>query len=86
MFALGALADHRGDRQAWLIETLGLSATDPACYRWQKVTPDDPDYMPPHQRLLHSVGDRLRWESALAEARRRTQDPSGISSATGEAA
>jgi hypothetical protein len=23
-----ALADHRGDRKAWLIDTLGLSATD----------------------------------------------------------
>jgi hypothetical protein len=55
------LADHRGDRQAWLIETLGLSATGPARYRWEKVTPDDEDYMPPDRRLLHSVGDRLRW-------------------------
>jgi hypothetical protein len=27
------LADHRGDRQAWLTEMIGLSATDPARYR-----------------------------------------------------
>jgi hypothetical protein len=80
------LADHRGDRQAWLIETLGLSATDPARYRWEQVTPSDEDYMPPDRRLWHSVGDRLRWESALAEARRRTQDPPGEVSATGAAA
>jgi hypothetical protein len=80
------LADHRGDRQAWLIETLGLSATDPARYRWQKVTPGDGDYMPPDRRLLHSVGDRLRWESALAEARRRTQEATEDASSAGSAA
>jgi hypothetical protein len=79
------LADHRGDRQAWLIETLGLSATDPTQYRWEKVEPDDEDYMPPARRLLHSVGDRLRWEAALAEARRRTQE-AAEPSATGRAA
>ena len=34
------LADHRGDRKAWLMDTLGLSATaDTASYRWEKVTP-----------------------------------------------
>jgi hypothetical protein len=80
------LADHRGDRQAWLIETLGLSATDPARYRWEKVTPDDEDYMPPDRRLLHSVGDRLRWKSALAEARRRTEAESANASVRGRAA
>jgi hypothetical protein len=80
------LADHRGDRQAWLIETLGISVIDPARYRWEKVQPDDPDYMPSDRRLLHSVGDRLRWESALAEARRRTTDPPGKVSATGRVA
>jgi replication initiator protein RepSA len=80
------LADHRGDRQAWLIETLGLSASDPARYRWQKVTPDDEDYMPPDWRLLHSVGDRLRWEAALAEARRRARDGLPDVPGTGRAA
>jgi hypothetical protein len=26
------MADHRADRQQWLLETLGVSATDPARY------------------------------------------------------
>jgi hypothetical protein len=68
------LADHRGDRQAWLVETLGLPATDPATYRWEPVTPNDTDYMPPGRRLLHAVADRLAWERALTEARRRARD------------
>jgi hypothetical protein len=80
------LADHRGDRQAWLMETLGISATDPGRYRWEKVQPDDQDYMPPHRRLLHSVGDRLRWESVLAEARRRTREVAEEASSAGSAA
>ena len=68
------LADHRGDRQAWLTEMLGLPATDPAHYRWEQVQPDDDDYMPSSRRLLRSVADRLQWENALTEARRRAQE------------
>jgi hypothetical protein len=68
------LADHRGDRRAWLTEMLGLPATDPAAYRWEQVQPDDDDYMPSGRRLLRSVADRLQWESTLAEARRRAQE------------
>jgi hypothetical protein len=68
------LADHRGDRQAWLTEMLGISATDPSVYRWEQVQPEDEDYLPPDRRLLRSVGDRLRWENALGEARRRARD------------
>ena len=68
------LADHRGDRKAWLTEILGLPATDPAVYRWEPVTPNDEDYMPPSRRLLHAVADRLHWEYALTEARRRARD------------
>jgi hypothetical protein len=68
------LADHRGDRQAWLLEMLGLSAThNTGQYRWQRVTPDDHDYLPPTRRLLCVVQDRLRWKHALDEARRRAQ-------------
>ena len=59
------LADHRGDRQAWLTEMLGLPATDPTRYRWEQVQPEDDDYLPASRRLLRSVGDRLRWENAL---------------------
>jgi replication initiator protein RepSA len=81
------LADHRGDRKAWLTEMLGLQATDPAIYRWELVQPGDDDYMPPARRLLHSVADRVKWEHALSEARRRAQDTLADElSATGRAA
>jgi len=66
---------------------LGLPATDPASYRWEQVQPADEDYMPPARRLLHSVADRLRWQNALTEARRRAQDALGDElSAVGRAA
>jgi hypothetical protein len=68
------LADHRGDRKAWLTEMLGLPATDAATYRWEPVQPGDEEYMAPSRRLLHSVADRLAWQNALAEARRRAQE------------
>jgi len=81
------LADHRGDRKAWLTEMLGLPATDPAAYRWEQVQPGDDDYMPPGRRLLHSVADRLHWQNALTEARRRARDAPDVEvSATGRAA
>jgi excisionase family DNA binding protein len=67
------LADHRADRKAWLTETLGLPATDPARYSWQLVEPGDQDHMPTGQRLLHVVADRMRWLQALDQARRRAQ-------------
>jgi hypothetical protein len=79
------LADHRGDRKDWLTQTLGLPATDPARYRWEVVTPDDDDYMPHSRRLLHSVADRLHWQNALNEARRRAQEDGEVP-ATGRAA
>jgi len=69
------LADHRGDRKAWLMEQLGLSAIgDNSRCRWQRVEPSDPDYLPPAQRLLRVVAERLRWKHALDEARRRARD------------
>jgi hypothetical protein len=81
------LADHRADRKTWLMEMLGLSATDPATYRWEQVQLADEDYLPPARRLLHSVADRLRWQNALAEARRRARDALADElSATGRAA
>jgi hypothetical protein len=81
------LADHRGDRKAWLTETLGLPADDPARYTWEAVTPGDPDHMPTAQRLLHVVADRMTWLSALDQARRKaTGQPPDDHSATREAA
>jgi hypothetical protein len=76
------LADHRADRKAWLVETLGLEVLDPARYTWAQVTPADPDYLPPERRLLHVVADRARWKAALDEARRRARDQDGHLSAT----
>src|SRR5262249_46797416 len=68
------LADHRADRKAWLLETLGISApVSTGHYRWQRVTPGDDDYLPPATRLLHVVSERMRWKHALDEARRRAQ-------------
>jgi hypothetical protein len=82
------LADQRAERQAWLIEMLGLPATDPDRYAWEPVNPADRDHMPTAQRLLHVVADRMRWLQALHQARRRAQALPGDSnlSATGEAA
>jgi hypothetical protein len=69
------LADHRADRKEWLLRTLGVSATDPARYTWELVAPSDQDHMDHARRMLHVVADRLRWQTALAEARRRAAMP-----------
>jgi hypothetical protein len=79
------LADHRGDRKAWLLAMLDLPAADPARYTWERVTPRDDDHMPPGRRVLHVLTDRARWEAALAQARYRAQDTSDLP-ATGRAA
>jgi hypothetical protein len=65
------LADHRADRKAWLLTTLGLSATDPARYAWEPVLPGDRDHMSQPRRLLHVVADRVTWKQALNDARRQ---------------
>ena len=74
------LADHRADRKEWLLRTLGVPATDPARYAWELVDPGDPDHMDHARRLLHVVADRLRWQTALAEARRRAESCTATSS------
>ena len=81
------LADHRADRKEWLLATLGVSATDPARYAWELVAPSDEDHMDHARRMLHVVADRFRWQTALAEARRRAaMPPDGDLPATGRAA
>ena len=81
------LADHRADRKEWLLRTLGVSATDPARYVWEPVSPSDPDHLDHARRMLHVVADRLRWQTALAEARRRAaMPPDSDHSAAGKAA
>jgi hypothetical protein len=81
-------ATHRADRKAWLLETLGLPdpATQPGRYRWDHVTPADPDHMPPTRRLLHVLAQRTEQQAALEEARRRTDDATVSLSAVKEAA
>jgi hypothetical protein len=69
------LADHRADRKAWLTEMLDLPATDPDRYTWEPVRPSDPDHMSGAKRVLHVVADRIRWQQALDQARRRAQCP-----------
>jgi len=82
-----SLADHRADRKAWLLQTLGISDTDPRRYTWEPVTPGDPDHMSRARRLLHAVADRIQWQSALDRARREAagNSPPNLS-ATGRAA
>jgi hypothetical protein len=82
------LADHRATRKAWLLAMLDLPdpANDSQRYRWERVSPADPDHMPPAQRLLHVLHDRTQWQAALAEARRRSEQDAANPSATGQAA
>jgi len=81
------LADHRGDRRQWLMDTLGLSATaDTGRYHWQRVTAADADYLPPPRRLVRVVAERMRWKHALDQARRLAQDQADEVAATGRAA
>ena len=82
------LTDHRADRKAWLMAMLDLPATgdDSGAYQWERVTPDEPDHMPLTQRLMHVLADRTAWNTALAEARRRTAPEATILPATGRAA
>jgi len=81
------LADHRGDRKSWLLDMLGLpDPQDTGRYRWEPVTPGDGDFMTYGRRMLYVLADRARWETALAEARRRSDDATGDLSATGRAA
>ena len=61
------LTDHRTDRKAWLLETLGVTEPAPARYQWEAVMPGDPDHMPPAQRLLHVLADRQKWHAALVD-------------------
>jgi len=81
------LADHRADRKAWLLETLGIPETDPARYTWEPVTPGDADHMSRPRRLLHLIAERIQWMAALDKARREaTGNSPPDHSATGRAA
>ena len=72
------LADHRGDRRAQLLATLGMdNEPDPSRYTWHVVTPSDPDHLPYERRLLRVVAERTRLKTALDEARRKAAEPDG---------
>jgi Helix-turn-helix domain len=68
------LADHRADRKAWLVGMLGLPATEPARYRWERVSPGDRDCRNPTRRLLHVLEERAKWRTALEKARRKARE------------
>ena len=56
------VADHRGDRKAWLLGMLGLpDPDDTARYRWEQASPSDQDFMTYGRRMLHVLADRARW-------------------------
>jgi excisionase family DNA binding protein len=67
-----ALADHRADRKAWLIETLGLEPPEPARYTWETGHPVRPR---PHA-TRQAAAARRRRPRPLASRARRGQTPS----------
>jgi hypothetical protein len=79
------LADHRADKKARLLATLGMDQPDPRQYTWHVVTPSDHDYLSPDKRLLYIVAERTRLKTALDEARQRIEEAAEVS-ATGRAA
>jgi hypothetical protein len=82
------LTDHRADRKAWLLAMLDLPApdTESGRYAWQRITPADPDHIPPAAALLHILTDRARQQAALTLARERARDPGNLPATRQEAA
>jgi len=68
------LADHRADKKARLLATLGVDQPDPSRYTWHVVTPDDRDHLPYDKRLLYVVAERTRLKAAFDEARQRAEE------------
>ena len=71
------LADHRHDRRAWVLATLGVRDNDQADgtadktrdrYLWQLAGRDDP-VQPLLKRLLRAISERQRWRAAYDAAR-----------------
>ena len=81
------LADHRADRKNWLMETLGLPATDPARYAWEPVAPGDRTTCPPRGDCCTSspTASAGNTRSTRREDALKACHPT-IISATGEAA
>jgi hypothetical protein len=55
-------------------------------YRWERVDPADPDYLPATHRLLHVLADRSRWRTALVQARSNAERDHAGSSVSGRVA
>jgi hypothetical protein len=79
--------DHKADRRAWVLATLGLTPDAPTAdrYAWEPTRPDDDDVQPLGRRLLHAIAERQRGRAALEDAKRRAAgDPPDQLSATTE--
>jgi hypothetical protein len=83
------LADHKHDRRAWVLSTLGVTddtttPTEPTGdrptdhtrdrYRWEKAGRDDP-IKPLAHRLLIAVAQRTRWRAAYDAAKNGEPPP-----------
>jgi hypothetical protein len=86
------LADHKHDRRAWVLATLGVdpsSATDGTNdktrehFTWEPAGPDDP-IAPPPTRLLRAIAERQRWRAAYERARDGLPPPTLDGSAIGD--
>ncbi|MDH2429777.1 replication initiation protein [Sphaerisporangium sp. TRM90804] len=69
------LTEHKQDRRAWVLQQLGLSATDdraepvdPHRYLWRLANPQDPGVPPRTKRLLNELARRHEWRAALKQA------------------
>jgi hypothetical protein len=80
------LADHLGDRKAWVKALLALSATgdkDQADngeqdqaegldrFEYQLASRDDPDVPPPHVHFLRKIAERQQWRAQLDAAKQQ---------------
>jgi hypothetical protein len=72
------LADHRHDRRAWVLATLGVTDQPGDMrrdrYEWERADPDDP-IRPLANRLLHAIAQRQRWRAAYDAAKRGDPPP-----------
>ncbi|WP_406296238.1 replication initiator [Embleya sp. NBC_00888] len=71
------MADHKTERRAWVLDLIGQPADvpDPNRFMWQPVGRDDPDVAPLSHRLLRAVAERVRWRTAMDEAKARADGP-----------
>ena len=76
------LADHKYDRRAWVMSTLGVNESSGTAttdktrdrWRWQPAERDD-DIAPLSRRLLLAVAERQRWRAAYDAAKNGDPPP-----------